>query len=335
MSPDLSSPLTDILDALHCRQPQGAVPLWELEFHLWDRFSDQRVILGTEFTKLTRKEQERALHTNAEIMYWVSSEYKFAALTIPGGYWEIAPGAPAWFWLPPQKRIQQAKLLYNIAHNDVLLMAITGGVLAMPGADNYLSFSIQMLEEPEKIASQAQDCYSQGLENAKRLRDAGVEGFITASDLADNRGPYFNPQQMQEFILPWLRRWAGEIKKLQAFPILHSDGNIMPCLAELLSSGIMALQALDPVAGIELANVKKQALNKVCLCGNVDCGLFLQGAPEQVFEETSRLLQLNKPGGGFVLGASNVIQPQTHKENFMAMIEAWREYGQYGNDNKS
>jgi uroporphyrinogen decarboxylase len=329
MWPKVNSRKSDIIDALHCRQPKGAVPLWELEFHLWEQFSNRQVILGAEFTKLTRKEQERALHSNAEVMCRVSQELHFSALTVPGGYWEIAPGTPAWYWLPEQERIQQAKIIYSMIRDDMLLMAITGGVLAMPGAEDYLSFSMQILEEPKRIDQLARDGYHKGLENAKRLRDAGVEGFITASDLADNRGPFFSPAQMRRFILPWLGQWAIEIKRLEAYPILHSDGNIMPCLDSLLSSGISALQALDPVAGIDLHEVKKLAANPVCLCGNVDCGLFQNSTSEQVYEETRRIIQFNKEGGGFVLGASNVIQPQAAKENFLAMIQAWEEYGQY------
>ena len=36
-----------------------------------------------------------------------------------------------------------------------------------------------------------------------------------------------------------------------------------------------------------------------------------------------------KPGGSLVLGCSNATQPQVPIQNYRALIEAWKCYGQY------
>jgi hypothetical protein len=54
------------------------------------------------------------------------------------------------------------------------------------------------------------------------------------------------------------------------------------------------------------------------------------GEPEQVYIATRDLLLDNKAGGGLVLGASNAVQPEVPIGNYWAMIEAWRDYGRYG-----
>jgi len=312
----------DITAALLSEQPQKAVPLWELEFHLWNSFSDNRVVLGTEFLKLTLAEQEKALHLNAEIMLTVSRELHFSALTVPGGYWEIAPGEPAYYWLPDEARIKQVKILKQLFSDHIMLMAVTGAIIGIPNSNDYIVFSLKLLETPEEIDLLAQKSLLDGIEAAKRFHDLGVDGLITAADIAENRGPYFSPEHMQRFILPYF-------KSLGAFPILHTDGNIETCLDDLAQTGISALQAIDPVAGMDIKKVKQRIGDRVCLCGNIDCGLFLTGTPEQVYEATVAILQDCKTGGGFVLGASNVIQSQAPKENILAMIEAWKQYGTY------
>ena len=71
----------DMLDALAGRHPAGAVPIWELGFHLWDKAPGRHIVLGNEFAALSPAEQERALYTNAEIMLSVSEALCFAALT--------------------------------------------------------------------------------------------------------------------------------------------------------------------------------------------------------------------------------------------------------------
>jgi hypothetical protein len=44
---------------------------------------------------------------------------------------------------------------------------------------------------------------------------------------------------------------------------------------------------------------------------------------------TRDLLHDCKPGGGFVLGASNAVQEQVPMANYRAMICAWEEWGKY------
>ena len=58
----------DILDVLSGRRSTGSVPIWELSFHGWDAISGQHLILGRDFENLSQAQQERALHTNAEII---------------------------------------------------------------------------------------------------------------------------------------------------------------------------------------------------------------------------------------------------------------------------
>ena len=104
----------DMSAALERRQPTGAVPIWELEFHAWDQVTGQHVVLGSEFCALSPAEQGRALEVNAEILLSAACELDYAALTVPGNYWEIAPGEPAFYWLPPEARVRQIELLQRI-----------------------------------------------------------------------------------------------------------------------------------------------------------------------------------------------------------------------------
>jgi uroporphyrinogen decarboxylase len=134
---------------------------------------------------------------------------------------------------------------------------------------------------------------------------------------------------MDRFILPYLRRWAAAVKEMGLYTILHTDGDVSACLEELAESGLDALQAIDPVAGMDMLQVKAQVGDRLCLCGNVDCGLLVMGTPEDVYAATRDLLVACKAGGGLVLGASNAVQPEVPIANYWAMIEAWRDYGEY------
>ncbi|MEI6971998.1 MAG: uroporphyrinogen decarboxylase family protein [bacterium] len=319
--------IDDIRQALACGEPVD-VPVWELEFHLWDAFAGRRLMLGHEFVGLTAAEQERALHVNAEIMAGVATELGFAAVTAPGGYWEHAPGVPAYFWLPDPARDEQIRLLARLAEGRFLVAAESGGVLCMPGAADYLDFSYRLFDAPEQVDEQARATLRQGVERARILRELGAELLFTASDIADNHGVFFNPEQMERFILPYLREWTGEVKTLGGWSVLHSDGNLDACVEALADSGLCALQAIDPVAGMDMRAVKQRVAGRLCLCGNVDCGLLITGTPDQVRAATARLLADCAPGGGLVLGASNAVQPDVPVANYRAMLAAWQAYDQ-------
>jgi uroporphyrinogen decarboxylase len=323
------SKMSDMIDALCGRQPADAVPVWELEFHLWDQASGRHIVLGQEFAALSRVEQERALHANAEIMLSVSDALCFAALTVPSGYWEIAPGEPAYYWLPGEARYRQVEVLRQMA-GDLVLIGNSGGVMAMPGAAEYVTFSYKLFDAPEEIDERAQATLERGLQQARRFCDLGVEAAYTASDIADNHGLFFSPAQMERFILPYLRRWAEGVREMGCYAILHTDGDVTACLEAFADSGLHALQAIDPVAGMDIRAVKAQVGDRLCLCGNVDCGLLVRGTPQEVYDQTRYLLADCAAGGGLVLGASNAVQVEASIENYRAMIDAWREYGQYG-----
>lgn len=318
----------DLIAALSKQQPAGAVPIWEIEFQAWDSVSGRHVVLGCEFERLTPVEQERALHTNAEIFLAVSEKMHYAALTVPYTCWEVSTGVPSYYWLPEEARFRQIRILRRMAP-DLVLVSITGGVLGIPGSKEYQAFSYKLFDAPEEITARASSGLESSLQLARRYRDCGVEAVVVAADLADNHGPFFSPDQMELFVLPYLRRWAAEVKAMGLFALMHSDGNLTPYLEQLANSGLDALQAIDPIAGMDMRKTKDLVGDRLCLCGNIDVGLLLRGTPEAVYEAARDLLLTCKAGGGLILGVSNAVQPEAPVQNYLAMIEAWRDHGQY------
>ena len=58
------------------------------------------------------------------------------------------------------------------------------------------------------------------------LRNAGVEAVYMAADMADNHGPFFNPEQMDRFILSYIRKMAEKLKEMGMYVMLHTDGDL-------------------------------------------------------------------------------------------------------------
>jgi hypothetical protein len=311
----------------------AAVPLWELEFHAWNTITKKRVVFGADFTKLSAMEQDRALHINAEEMVAAALKFGYAALTVPGAYWELAPGEPSFYWLPPESRVKQIKLLKGFAGDNLALAGVMGALLGMPSSSSYVEFCYTLMDAPEQIEEMARNSLRRSLDTLGWMKDCGIEIFVTASDIADNRGPFYNPVQMQRFILPYARQWTDAVRLIDGYAFLHSDGDLMPCLNELCNCGFHAIQAIDPTGGMEMAKAKKVAAGRLCLAGNIDCNQLLTDSPDNIYTATKKLLVECKTGGGLILGSSNAVVSETPIENYYAMLKAWQEYGNYSRVN--
>jgi len=317
--------------ALECRQPETAVPIWEVELQAWDNLSGKHLILGREFEQLSLKEQGSAFNNNAELMISVAKEMNFSALTEINAYWEISPGKPSYYWLPSEARLQQNKLLKKYCEDEgLMLVGICSANIGMPySSENYAEYCYKLFDEPEEIDELAKTAFEKGMELTKQYADRGYDCIFSPTDIADNMGPFYNPEQMERWFYPYLRKWAEEVRRLGMYCILHSDGNLSPLLEDLAESGIHGIQAIDPLARMDIKKVKEQMAGRLCLCGNVETGLLVTGPKEKVYENARQILQDCKEGGGLILGTSNAVEQDTPAENYCEMIRAWEDYGMY------
>jgi uroporphyrinogen decarboxylase len=132
-----------------------------------------------------------------------------------------------------------------------------------------------------------------------------------------------------EFVTPYLSQIVWAYRDCGFYTIKHTDGNIMPILDQLIQCRPHALHSLDPQAGVDLADVKRLVGNKVCLIGNVNCGLLQTGTPEQAQADVRRALQQGMPGYGYIFSTSNCIYTGMPLERYEMMHQIWREEGIY------
>ncbi|MFC2129693.1 uroporphyrinogen decarboxylase family protein [Bacteroidota bacterium] len=282
--------------------------------------------MGEEFARLSRNEKELALRVNVEIILELTDEFGFCAVTAPGGYWEIAPGKPAYYWLPEGYREKQIEMLVKALGKEILLIVNTGGVMAMPDAANFVDFSIKLLTFPEEIDINARKTFEQGKKQLTKYANMGVEAFLSASDLGESQNPYFSPEQMERFIYPYLSKWAEAVKELGGFSILHSDGNINPYMDEIADSGINALQAIDPTAKMDIAELQMLYHERLCLCGNVDIGVLMMESPDEIYHAVKELLSCCGDKGSFIFGCSNAVQEDVPIQNYLALVGAYKDF---------
>jgi uroporphyrinogen-III decarboxylase len=82
---------------------------------------------------------------------------------------------------------------------------------------------------------------------------------------------------------------------------------------------------------MDLPRLKSEFGDKILFNGAIDSHhALICGTPALVREKTREVLEVMKPGGGYVAGASHDwILEETPLENVLAMFDAIREFGVY------
>lgn len=165
------------------------------------------------------------------------------------------------------------------------------------------------------------------LENAAKV---GTDALLTGDDYAGRKGSFMSPTHFRQFVQPYLQR-AVNIAKQNNLPFIkHTDGNLERILDMIVDTGIDALDPIEPMAGMDIGQIKEKYGERICVIGNVDCTEVLpRGTKEDVEEAVKETIAKASGGGGHILASSNSIHPAVKPDNYKTMIETARKHGVY------
>jgi uroporphyrinogen decarboxylase len=164
----------------------------------------------------------------------------------------------------------------------------------------------------------------------KKAIELGADAVVSGDDYAMRTGPIMSPSHFRDFVLPYLKRSIDAAHDMGVPFIKHTDGNIWPILPMMVEAGIDALDPIEPIAGMDIGEVKARYGDRIAVIGNVDCTEVLsRGTKDDVVRAVKETIKKASPGGGHILASSNSIHPAVKPENYKAMLEAGREFGRY------
>ncbi len=195
------------------------------------------------------------------------------------------------------------------------------------GLDNLM---IDYIEAPDFVHDLARIVSDYKIDVVGAAIDAGADAVVSGDDYAHRHAPMMSVGHFEEYSLPYLDRLVKAVH-LRDIPLIkHTDGNIWSILDQMVDVGIDAIDPLEPIAGMDIGEVKRQYGDRVAVVGNVDCTEVLTHAPiEEVVDAVKETIAKASVGGGHILASSNSIHPAVKPENYKAMVEAARKFGQY------
>ena len=81
--------------------------------------------------------------------------------------------------------------------------------------------------------------------------------------------------------------------------------------------------------GIDIAEIKRRCGDRLCLIGNVNCGLLDTGTDAEAAASARYALRHGMPGGGYIFSTSNCVYTGMRPERYELIWKIWKEEGIY------
>jgi uroporphyrinogen decarboxylase len=291
------------------------VPTFELEFQLEEEMFGKRFLRQEDLIGKTAKEREKLIIENAVYMVNVYEKLEYSIIPI--------------HYLDLEGNMETARQIRKLCGERFMLTTQGDGTFAITDGLDMCEFAYSIADDPDGVKERAQKMADEAIERNKRLADSGFDCLILCSDYCYNSGPFISPQMFGEFIQPYLYQIIDDARKHGLYTIKHTDGNIMPILDQLAECRPHALHSLDPMAKVDIAEVKRLVGDKICLCGNVNCALMQTGTDEEVIESAVYCLTNAKPGGGYIFCTSNVPFKGLEPKRYELILDVWKKLRMY------
>lgn len=299
-----------MLKTLRFEEPDLA-PHFEIMFELEEeafgpKFPDRNL-----WSMCSGDEKARMIGTCMEIYERIIERYQWDALAV---YWP---------WSDPEG-VRAAKKTFG---DSILIGSIVGNTTwSIEWMKDWVQFSTDLAERPSVIHDAAREKTRAAIAKFDELIDAGADFIHIVNDVAFNSGPFISPGHFRQIIIPYMVEQVEHIKKRGAIPFIHTDGNLMPVMEDYISIGAACFQSVDPMAGMDIKEVKRLCYGKMALMGNVQCNLLQDGHKEVIWESAMYCLEHGSPGGGYIYGTSNTVFPGMPLENYEYMVEVYRRF---------
>lgn len=308
------TPREKLIAALRRQPVAGPPPHLELVYQLFEQWPGVPWLQPAQLAEVSEGQRRELLRGFARTLVQCAEEFGWSVIV-------------SFHHLAPEDQVVVMQTVREVSGDTYMLPAFADGTYSIPTGAGMYEFSMKIADEPEAVLESAQRAVEETLARVRTLADGGAEVVFMCSDYCFNNGPFLSPTMFAEFVTPFLRQQVEGIHKLGLYAVKHTDGQIMPILDQLVATGIDGLHSLDPMAGVDIAEVKRLVGDRVCLLGNVDCSVVQAGTFEQIRASAEYCLAHGVAGGGgYVYCTSNCIFKGVPLENYRFLLKLWREF---------
>ena len=143
---------------------------------------------------------------------------------------------------------------------------------------------------------------------AMNCLDAGIDMIHVSDDWGAQTGLMFSPDTWRQLIRPYHKIVCDAVQQHDGYLSLHSDGNIMPLLDEVVTLGYDVLHPYQESAGMDVQTYLSDYADKFTVMGGLDVQITLGfGDYGRLRSEIERIIRTFKDRG-LLLCTSHFVQ---------------------------
>jgi uroporphyrinogen decarboxylase len=180
---------------------------------------------------------------------------------------------------------------------------------------------IDMMEEPSFVEDLLDRIVAHNLSIMRALSHLPWDGVWIGDDWGQQRGLIMGRPMWRRFILPRAKQMYDYARSQGWTVIIHSCGGIVELLPYLIEAGVQVLNPFQPEV-MDLVAVRREYGRDLSFLGGMSVQRTLPfGTPDQVREQSRRLLDQMGVEGGFVFAPSHMLTDDVPVANVLAMLE--------------
>ena len=186
-----------------------------------------------------------------------------------------------------------------------------------------------MIDEPELLMD-IFDTYLTSCETLfGRIWDAGYkfDEIMWWDDMGYKGTTFFSPQMYRDILKPYHKRAVEWAHNRGVYAHLHSCGNIMSLIPDIIDTGVDVLNPLEIKAGMDPIKLKEDYGDVLTLHGGINAALYHD--TDLVIEQVEQLVPKLKENGGYVFASDHSIPNSCSLETMKRIVETAKKVGSY------
>lgn len=186
-----------------------------------------------------------------------------------------------------------------------------------------------MLEDPEWISDMMNHWLDLDLALFDMVWERGYhfDAIRWPDDMGYKGHQFFSLDIYRELVKPVHQRAAEWAHAHGAKVEIHSCGNILPFVPELIDAGIDMLNPLEVKAGMDPRWLKATYGDKLAFHGGLNAVLYTE--PEAMWAEMEQVIPVMKENGGYVISSDHSVPESVSLDEFRRFVELAKQLGRY------
>lgn len=188
---------------------------------------------------------------------------------------------------------------------------------------------IALMEEPQWVTDMFDTYLNQCISHFDMIWDAGYifDEIYWPDDMGYKGTTFFSKETYRSLLKPFHKKAVDWAHSKGIVAHLHSCGNVMPLVPELVEIGIDALNPLEVKAGMDALALKERFGDRLVLHGGVNAVLW--DDKEAIVAEIERVVPALKENGGYIFSSDHSIPNSVSADNFREIVAAAKRAGSY------